>query len=217
MTRRAAEPLLFKKNWSSRNNLNRTSQRRSDTRSHSFRLVISVLLETGRKWRRWILVNLFTHQALLPKAATCFLFFLSLSFFLKAFQSDKTPVLPPAGRMMLLSRQPQDGPPDTHAHTHTFYVQWCHPRRGDRRGPRQDTKIHTVNTHTLIRRRGGQQCVLGGGGGGGLRWSRGGQEELIRGSRDGELGEQRGDVGPSLRADRTDSRLVPQVLFFNSH
>lgn len=57
----------------------------------------------------------------------------------------------------------------------------------------------------------------GGGGGGGLRWSRGGQEELIRGSRDGELGEQRGDVGPSLRADRTDSRLVPQVLFFNSH
>lgn len=131
--------------------MNRTSQRRSDTRSHSFRLVISVLLETGRKWRRWILVNLFTHQALLPKAATCFLFFFSLSFFLKAFQSDKTPVLPPAGRMMLLSRQPQDGPPsppDTHAHTHFLRPVMSSEARRQTGAAAGHKNTHSQHTHT---------------------------------------------------------------------
>ncbi len=121
-----------------------------------------------------MLVNLFTHQALLPKASTLFFFPV-----LKAFQNDKPPVLPPTGEMMLLSWQPKDNPPppDTLPLFGPVMSFEAWRQTGATGG-----RIHTVNTHTYTLIRISETSVFLGGCG--QWWSRGGG--LIRGSRDHE-------------------------------
>lgn len=62
---------------------------------------------------------------------------------LKASQSDKPPLLPPSGWMMLLSRQPWDKPPPPDTLPLFFLVEWCHSRHGDRQRRQQDTIMQT--------------------------------------------------------------------------
>lgn len=104
--------------------------------------------------------NLITHQAVLHTAL------LGFSFFLKAFHSDKTPVLHLLGWMMLLLRQPQASP----AGMLPLFGQLMSWRAWRRRGAAL-LKIHSE--YTLIRKHGGRQWFLEGGcgGGGGCCWS----------------------------------------------
>lgn len=93
---------------------------------------------------------------------------LGFSFFLKAFHSDKTPVLHLLGWMMLLLGQPQDSPAGDASHFWPADVmEGVETKRGR-------ALKNTHGEHTLIRNHGGRQWFWRGGcgGGGGCCWSR---------------------------------------------
>lgn len=136
----------------------------------------------SNQWIRELLVNVGDGFWLtyLP-IRLCFLkpqlFFFSL---LKAFQSDKPPVLPPTGWMMLLSRQPQDNPPPPDTLPLFGPVTSFEAQR--QRGTTL-AEVHTVNTHTytLIRRHGGHRRFGGGTGGVGRGADKGDQGPWVGG------------------------------------